>query len=209
MDISGLKPEDIFLINKNTGNFQICASNVFGQIANINYTDIIPYGVEIPESVIPIQDRPYPIVILGDYGREQQLLSILKNQFGALVINNENHPRTFSEISNIVSNSKIYLNLSSDANISIPTLKAMSQGCVVINNQLNPLSRILNGTNGIVYDSSQNLLTYIQQLLSNQHQLQIMSSSAVETIRIQFNQQRFINQWDLIFSQLTNVVYKL
>ena len=120
-------------------------------------------------------------------------------------INNENHPRTFSEISNIVSNSKIYLNLSTDANISIPTIIAMSHGCILINNQSNPLSRILNGTNGIVYDNSQNLLTYIQQLLSNQHQLQVMSNSAVETVRIQFNQQRFIKQWDLIFSQLTNV----
>lgn len=209
LDISGLKSEDIHLINKNTGHFQICASNVFGQIGHINYTDIIQYGLEIPENIVPIKDRQNNIVLVGDYTREQQLLSVLKNQFNAVAINSQNHPGSFSEIAKIVGNSKIYLNLSAEPSMSIHTLMAMAQGCVVINHQANSLSKILNGTNGITYSGGQNLLTYLKAILEHQQQIQSISNAAIETIRIQFNQQRFINQWNLIFSQLTNVVYKL
>lgn len=113
-------------------------------------------------------------------------------------------PRDFSDFQDIVTNFKIYLytiKMPWGDGYNTAMLEAMKMGMAIVTVE-NPTSPIVHGINGLIGRSEEELIRHIDYLRHNPDEAQRLGAAAIETIKKDFSEERFITAWQAIITQV-------
>ncbi len=101
---------------------------------------------------------------------------------------------------------KVFLNTSTISPVPTSLLEAMACGCPVVTTATCMIPEIIkNGQNGFMSNDESELKEYIKKLLEDRELAIHMGNQARETIKEQFSEEKFINNWNNIFDKAYGV----
>ena len=101
---------------------------------------------------------------------------------------------------------KVFLNTSTISPVPTSLLEAMACGCPVVTAATCMLPAIMkNGGNGFMSNDESELKEYIRKLLDDRELAIHMGNQARETVKEQFSEEKFINNWNNIFDKAYGV----
>ena len=118
-------------------------------------------------------------------------------------------PAGLDELVDAYQTSRIFLNTSTISPIPTSLLEAMACGCAVVSTATCMIPEIIkNGVNGFVTNDENKMREYIELLLSDEELAADMGRKAAETIRLEFSEDKFIENWNSVFHKAANITYK-
>jgi len=100
--------------------------------------------------------------------------------------------------------SKIFLNTSTVSPIPTSLLEAMSCGCTCVSTATCMIPEIIqDGVNGLISNDENILKKRLKQCLTDNKLCEELGQNARKTILEQFNEKRFLSQWNDIFKRVT------
>uniref|UniRef100_A0A6M3IMC6 Putative glycosyltransferase n=1 Tax=viral metagenome TaxID=1070528 RepID=A0A6M3IMC6_9ZZZZ len=100
--------------------------------------------------------------------------------------------------------SKIFLNTSTVSPIPTSLLESMSCGCACVSTATCMIPEIIqDGVNGFISNDENILKERLRQLLSDNKLCEALGKNARQTILKDFNQKRFVDQWNDVFRRVT------
>ena len=101
---------------------------------------------------------------------------------------------------------KVFLNTSTISPVPTSLLEAMACGCPVVTTATCMIPEIIkNGVNGFMSNDESELKEYIRKLLDDRELAIHMGNQARETVKEQFSEEKFINNWNNIFDKAYGV----
>jgi glycosyltransferase involved in cell wall biosynthesis len=98
---------------------------------------------------------------------------------------------------------QVFLNTSTLSPIPTTLLEAMACGCAVVSTATCMIPEIIvHGENGMISNDEQELTSYIQQLMEDEHLRTKIGSAARETILSKFSEGQFIHKWNSLFDEV-------
>ncbi len=98
---------------------------------------------------------------------------------------------------------QVFLNTSTLSPIPTTLLEAMACGCAVVSTATCMIPEIIvHGENGMISNDEQELTSYIQQLMEDEHLRTKIGSAARETILSKFSERQFIHKWNSLFDEV-------
>ena len=111
------------------------------------------------------------------------------------------------DLVNEYQNSLIYINPSVLSPVPTSLLEAMSCGCAIVTTETCEIPNIIkHGVNGFMSNDEAELRKYCEQLLSDPQLAVQMGEAARETIKEKFSQNRFVDEWNIIFDKAYEVI---
>jgi len=114
---------------------------------------------------------------------------------------------SIEDLVNEYQTSQVFLNTSTISPVPTCLLEAMSCGCAVVSTATCMIPEIIkNGINGFMSNDEEELKNYIQKLLDDEELRNNVGKEARQTILTQFSEQKFIDNWNIIFKKAYEVV---
>ena len=170
---------------------------------------IFPYGVgklnnTLDKSgVVVISDfTPRDIMVVQDMIRQSSLPIKI---FG-------NNPGLSKPIDNLYMYKKtleeglIYLHLTSDVNIPVSVLHAMSAGCIVISTKTPLLENVITKDRGFLVNSGPDMLSIISKVKNNPDKYVSCGKNAQNYTQDNFNMKTFTENWSGVFNKIEKEV---
>lgn len=111
-----------------------------------------------------------------------------------------------NELIRFYNESQIFINTSLVSPIPMSTLEAMSCGAAVVSTATAMLPEIIsNGHNGYITNDLDQMRKYLEELLENPDLCKTMGHNARETIKKNFSQEKFVENWNKLFYKAANL----
>jgi len=165
-------------------------------------SELIPYGVENIKS-----DKNNSILIYGKFTPYDYYLLQSLTKDSNVILRGDNpglsKDCTEDELTQLISNAKIYINLSTEDTISYNLLRAMSAGCCIISNKTSILTNILNESNSIVCTK----LTDFQEAIKSP-KVGTLAIAAKHYAEENLSMGGFIRKWQNLLERADKVVFR-
>lgn len=100
----------------------------------------------------------------------------------------------------------VYFNSTTLSPIPMSLLEAMSCGCAVVSTATCMIPEIIkNGYNGFISNNEQELRSYIEKIMSDNNLRSELGNNARKTIMEMFSEEKFIDQWNILFDKIYEV----
>ena len=100
----------------------------------------------------------------------------------------------------------VFLNTSTVSPVPTSLLEAMACGCAVVTTATCMIPEIIeNGVNGFMSNNEEELREYIKKVLSDKELAKELGNQARETIKKNFSEEKFVNNWNNIFDKAYGV----
>ena len=100
----------------------------------------------------------------------------------------------------------VFLNTSTISPVPTSLLEAMACGCAVVTTATCMIPEIIeNGVNGFMSNDEEELRGYVKKLLDDKELAINLGNQARETIKKNFSEEKFINNWNTIFDKAYGV----
>lgn len=171
---------------------------------------IVNYGVDKMDKI----EKKHQIVIISDFtSRDLMVIQDIMNKSPLPVrIFGQNAGLSevidgFDTYKGVLEESLIYLHLTSDINIPINVLHAMSAGCIVVANRTPLLDTIINDECGCLVDNVQEILSKINNIKSNPEKYIKHGDNARKYIDDNFSIGAFSKHWNNTFKDIKERIF--
>lgn len=114
-------------------------------------------------------------------------------------------PIANNKLKNELSKYRVYFNPTTASSLPMAMLEAMSIGLSVVTTATTDIPNIIkNGVDGFISNNPDVLSDRINLLIKNKNLAQKLGSKAKEIIKKQFSSERFIEEWNKLFKDLTH-----
>jgi glycosyltransferase involved in cell wall biosynthesis len=115
---------------------------------------------------------------------------------------------SLKELVRAYQSSRVFLNTSTLSPIPTVLLEAMACGCAVVSTATCMIPEIIeHGVNGFISNEESELKEFLATLLNDESLAQKMGERARETVLKQFAEEKFIQEWNMIFHSVSKVPY--
>lgn len=102
----------------------------------------------------------------------------------------------------------VFYNTSTISPVPTALMEAMSCGAACVSTATCMIPEIIkNGYNGFISNDESELRKYLELLLNDRDLAEEMGANARKTIETNFNQNQFINRWNMLFEDTYNTIY--
>lgn len=116
---------------------------------------------------------------------------------------------SLEELVDIYQSSRLFINCSLYSPLPLSVLEALACGCPVVStNNCAIAEAVIHGYNGFLSNDERELRSYCELLLKDDTLAKEMGENARKTILEKFSEDRFISEWNEVFTQAANTIYK-
>lgn len=117
--------------------------------------------------------------------------------------------KNVEELAMFYGKSKIFLNTSVISPIPMSLLEAMSAGCAIVSTSNCMIPEIIeHGVNGFITNNEKEMRGYLEDLLRDDKLAERLGKNARQTILDKFNLHSFVDNWNSVFREASNIIFR-
>ena len=106
-------------------------------------------------------------------------------------------------------NSRIFLNTSTISPVPTALMEAMSCGCAVVSTDTCMIPEVIkHGVNGFITNDVQQMKQHLVDLLNDEDMAREIGDNARKTIVERYSAQQFVDNWNNILTQASNIIFR-
>lgn len=143
--------------------------------------------------------------IVTNFGKGPQLpIAVLGNTPGL-----SRAAKDLNELIDAYQTSFVFLNTSTVSPVPTSLLEAMSCGCAIISTGTCMIPEVIqNGINGLISNDLDEIRKYCELLQEDDDYVSYLSENARKTIVEKYTAERFVQDWEAIFEEASNITYR-